>query len=88
MSATVAHARVEVKKAQVRYKINFDRRIKRGNTKINVGEYLFRETQDGKGKDKLGLHTEGPFLVLHQNTRKFVVQLDYFVETVNSDPVG
>lgn len=40
--------------------------------------------QDGKSKNRLGGHTDGPFLVLYRTTHTFVIQLGDVVERVNS----
>lgn len=87
LSATVARARVELRKEQVRYKNNFDRRLRRGNPKINGAHYVFQDTQKEKGKKMIVGHTECPFLVLNLTTRTFFSPRDYLVERVNRDRV-
>lgn len=42
----------------------FDRRLRRGNAKIKVGDHVWLEVQDGKGKEMLIEHIKGPFPVL------------------------
>lgn len=85
MAATASRARVKLNKYKVQCKNNFDQRPKIENTKIKYGEYMWQETQGGKGKDKLGEHTKGPFLILAQTTRTFVIQRDDLVGCVNDD---
>lgn len=84
MAAAVAKARVQLKYAQARYKKAFDRRLRKGNTEISEGYYVWLEVQDGKSKDKLGGHTEGPYRDLDGATRTFFLQRGDVVERVNS----
>lgn len=59
--------------------------MKRGNSDIQSGDYVFLDVQHWKGKDKLGGHTEGQFLVLGRTQLTLVIHRDKLVEIVNSD---
>lgn len=45
VEATIAKARVDMKKAQVRYKLEFDRRMRRGNAEIEEGYLVCMDVQ-------------------------------------------
>lgn len=87
MAATAARSRMVLKKAPVRYKKRLDQRLNHGKAKVTVGDYLWLDTQGEKIKDKIGGHTEGPFLILYRTTRTFLIQRDDHVELVNSSNV-
>lgn len=52
---------------------NFIRRLKRGNDKVRVGDYVWLNMEDGKIREKLGEHIEGCFLVLDLTTWTLVI---------------
>lgn len=88
MASTVARTKVELMKAQVRYKCDFDRRLKHGNDKIKVGDYFWLDCQSRSYKDNLGRHTEGTFIFHDRTKRTFVIQLNNVFERVNRGHVG
>lgn len=88
IAETVAHARVEHKKARFAYKKHFDSRPLRGNATIKVGYHVLLNVQDGKAKYKLRGHTEVPLPVLNRITWTFVIHCGDVVEPVTSDGVG
>lgn len=51
------------------------------------GDHVWLEVKDGKGKNKLGAHTDATFDVLRRKTRTFLTQRGELVERVNSDRV-
>lgn len=87
MDSTVARAKLELRKAQVDYKPNFYWILRRGNAKIKVGDYNWMDVLDGKAKEKLSGHTDGPFFVLDRTTCTFTIQLGDVAERANSDLV-
>lgn len=87
MIATVVGDRVDLNKAQVRYKKGFHHSMRSGNADINVGNRVSLDVQDGKEKGKLGGHAERQFRVLERSTQTFVLQCGDLVETMNSDIV-
>jgi len=75
-------------KTQERYKRDFDARIRRANLDIRAGDYVFIDPSDGTTKGtKLGNHALGPYRVLRNDRRTFVIQRDSEVERINSDRV-
>lgn len=68
------------------YKRNLDRRIRCGEAKITVGDYISEDVQDGKAKTLGGNH-DGPFSVLDRTTHTFVIKLGDVVERFNCDRV-
>lgn len=58
--------------------------MRRGNADNEVGDWVWLDVQSGTGKDKLGVHTEGPFPVLNKTTGEFVLQRRELVKRVNS----
>lgn len=80
--------RVELKNAQLTYKKDFDRRLRRANANIKVGEHVWLDVEDGMAKENLGLYTEGTLPVLDRKKRAFVIQHSDVVKRVNSDHVG
>lgn len=67
----MSKSRVHLQLAQVRYKKNFDRRLRRGNKEISEGDYVSLDVQDQDSKlnDTLGPHTESPYLVIDRTTQ-------------------
>lgn len=47
-AAVVEKETVHLRHAQVRYKKSFDRRLRKGNTEIFEGDYVWLDVQDGK----------------------------------------
>lgn len=88
IASTVECDKLDLKKAQVKFKRNFDRRLRHGITKISVAEYTFLEVQDRMEKDKIRGHTEGPLLVPDCTTPIFVIKRGEVVERFYSDLVG
>lgn len=54
---------------------------------MKVGYYVWMTIQNGKVKNKLGKHTEGPFLILNRLTCTFLIQRDDLFKRVNSDRI-
>lgn len=84
----MARAKIELKIDQVSYQKNLARRLRRGNVKIKVGDYVWLEVKNGTEKNKLGVHTHGSFPDLEHTTRTFVIQRWDMVKRVNSDRVS
>ena len=84
----VATARVRLRKTQLRYKRDFDRRVRIANQHIRPGQYVYLDPRDGTKTDgKLGIVAEGPYKVLLNDRRTFVIQRGEVVERVNSDRI-
>ena len=89
LATTMDNAYRTLKAAQARYKRNFDKRVRVSNRNIRAGEYVFIDPTDGTTKGtKLGNHALGPFRVLRNDVRTFVIQRGDVVERVNSDRVA
>ena len=73
-------------KTQLRYKQDFEKRIRVSNHNILTVQYIYLDPRDGeKIHGKLGPIAEGPYRVLLKNKRIFVIQRGDVVERVNSD---
>lgn len=88
MASNRTRATLELMKAQLNYKRNLNRRLRRGYAKVKVGDYIWLDVQDYKANKNPGGHTDVPFVVLDRNTRRFVIELGEVVERLNGDPVG
>lgn len=82
------HDKLELNEAKINYKRNFYRRLWRGNINIQISDYIYLDVWDRNKKDKLGGHTDGPFLILERTTRTSSIQRGDVWERVNIDRVG
>ena len=88
LEATLQKAYDHLLKTQQRYKRDFDKRVRSANRNIRPGDYVYLDPTDGTTKGmKLGSHAFGPYRVLANDRRTFVIQRDDEVERVNSDHV-
>ena len=88
LEMAILKARDRLKKTQLRYKQDFDKRIRVSNRNILAGQYIYLDPRDGeKVHGKLGPIAEGPYRVLLNDKRTFVIQRGEVVERVNSDRV-
>ena len=88
LDATLAKAYDRLIKTQRRYKRDFDKRVRTANRNIRPGEYVYLDPTDGTTKGtKLGNHALGPYRVLANDRRTFVIQRGDEVERVNSDRI-
>ena len=77
-----------LKKAQARYKKNFDKRVRRTNVNIIPGDHVFIDPTDGsKKKGKLHSPAEGPYRVQQRSDRTFTIDRKGATEVINSDRV-
>ena len=85
LDETIAGAYNRLKKAQARYKKNFDKRERRTNVNIGPVEYVFIHPTDGsKKKGKMHSPAEGPYRVQQMSDRTFTIRKGA-TEVVNSD---
>ena len=85
----IAGAYNRLKKAQARYKKNFDKRVRRTNVKIGPEEYVFIDPTDGsKKKGKLQSPAEGPYRVQQRSDRTFTIDRKGATEVINPDRVA
>ena len=88
LEATLQKAYDRLLKTQQRYKRDFDKRVRSANRNIRPSDYVYLDPTDGTKKStKLGNHAFGPYRVLPNDCRTFVIQCDDEVERVNSDRV-
>ena len=88
LDETIAGAYNRLKKAQARYKKNFDKRVRRTNVNIGPGDYVFVDPNDGsKKKGKLQSPAEGPYRVQQRSGRTFTIDRKGATEVINSDRV-
>ena len=88
LEIAILKARDRLKKTQLSYKQDFDKRIRVSNRNILAGQYIYLDPRDGeKVHGKLGPIAEGPYRVLLNDKRTFVIQRGEVVERVNSDRV-
>ena len=81
-------ARDALEKSQVRYKRDFDRRVRRVRHTPAVGGFVYLDPYDGsKGKSKLQHNVEGPYQVLEVTDRTAAIQRGGVVERVTLDRV-
>ena len=86
LDETTACAYNRLKKAQARYKKNFDKRVRRTNVNIGPGDYVFLDHTDGsKKKGKLQSLAEGPSGVQKRSDRTFTIDRKGAMEVINSD---
>ena len=88
LDETIAGAYNRLKKAQARYKKNFDKRVRRTNVNIGPGEYVFIDPTDGsKKKGKVQSPAEGTYRVKQRSERTFTIDRKGATEVINSDRV-
>ena len=88
LEGAIIKACTKLQKTQLRYKHDFDKRIRVSNRHIQAGQYIYLDPRDGEKIDgKLGPIAEGPYRVLLNDKRTFVIQRGEVVERVNSDRV-
>ena len=88
LEAKIAKAYDRLLKTQRRYKRDFDKRVRTANCNIRFCEYVYLDPMNGTTKGtKLGNHALGPYRVIANDRRTFVIQRDDGVERVSSDRV-
>ena len=88
LERAILSARSRLRKTQLRYKRDLDRRIRVANRHITPGQFVYLDPRDGeKVHGKLGPIAEGPYRVLLNDRRTFVIQRGDVVERVNSDRI-
>lgn len=88
LEANLVTARKRLRQTQARYKRDLDKRTRTANNKLQPGHYVFLDPDYGyKKKKKLGGHAEGPYRVLENAIRTFIIQRGADMERVNSDRV-
>ena len=75
-------------KTRQRSKRDFDRRIKNIKRNIREGDYVYIDPTDGMSRTgKLESPALGPFCILKNHGRKFVIQRKDDVERINADRI-
>lgn len=74
MDATLEAALSKLANVQAGYKRNFYILILPTNKDISLGDFVFIDPEDGKGKTQLGGHALGLFSLLGRNDRTLTLQ--------------
>ena len=89
LESTIQAAYKTLLKTQARYKQDFDRRVGPSNRNIRAGQYVYLDPTDGTTKGiKPGNHALGPYRVITNDKRTFVIQRGEQLERVNADRVA
>ena len=79
-------ARAQLTKTQNRYKADFDKRIRRVNTKLRPGDFVYLNPTNADEKPgKLEPAAIGPFRVLLNDKRTIYIDRNGLVERVSAD---
>jgi len=73
-------------KAQATCKRAFDDRTKEKNNSVKAGDWVYVEAHS-RSQNKLGLKTQGPYMVLQTDGHRFLVESPRGLRTVRSDHV-
>ena len=83
---TIQKAYGSLGRTQVRYKREFDKRMRRINTHLAPGNYIYRNPTDGaKTSNKLASPAVGPYRVLANDKRTITIDRDGATERVSAD---
>ena len=86
LKALIPAVRRRLGKAQATYKRAFDARTKQKNSSVKAGDWVYLGTHSRSPK-KLGLRTQGPYMVLQTDGHRFLVESLKGLRTVSSDHV-
>ena len=82
---TIQKAYESLRRTQARYKRDFDRRVRRINTRLAPGNYVYLNPSDGaKTSNKLALPAVGPHGVLANDKRTITIDRDGVTERVSA----
>ena len=91
LSKTISEARTKLDKAQVRYKRNYDRLLRRQREEIREGDSVFLRVErrnEADTRHKLAAVADGPFQVQGvSNNTVVIARPDNTVERVSRDQV-
>ena len=86
LDAAIQKAYVSLHRTQARYKRNFDKRIRRINSRRRPGEYVYiHPTDGGKTSNKLASPAVGPYRVLANDRRTITIDRDGVTERLSAD---
>ena len=86
LDATIQKVYVSLHRTQARYKRDFEKCIRRINSRLRPGEYIYiNPTDGGKTSNKLTSPALGPYLVLANDRRTITIDRDGVTEPVSAD---
>ena len=86
MDYTTQKAYGRLRRTQARYKRDFDERIRRINSRLRLGEYVYlNPTEGGKTSNELACPAVGPYRVLASDRRTITIDHDGVTERVSAD---
>ncbi|CDF40838.1 unnamed protein product [Chondrus crispus] len=86
LDSTIQKAYGSLRRTQARYKRDFDKRIRRINSRLRPGEYVYLNPTDGaKTSNKLASPAVGPYRVLANDRRIITIDRDGVTERVSAD---
>ena len=86
LDSTIQKAYESLRRTQARYKRDFDKRIRRINSRLRPGEYVYlNPTEGGKTSNKLASPAVGPYRVLANDRRSITIDRDGVTERVSAD---
>jgi len=86
IKALIPAARRQLGKAQATHMRVFDARTKEKNNSVEAGDWVYLDAHSRSPK-KLGLKTQGPYMVLQTDGHRFLVESPKGLRTVSSDHV-
>ena len=85
LDSTIQKAYESLHRTQARYKRDFDKRIRRINSRLRPGEYVYLNLTDGgKTSNKLASRAVGPYRVLANDRRTITIDRDGATERVSA----
>ena len=86
LNSTIQKAYGSLRRTQACYKREFDKRIRRINSRLRPGEYVYLNLTDGgKTSNKLASPAVGPYRVLANDHRTITIDIDGVTERVSAD---
>ena len=86
LDETIQKAYGSLRRTQARYKRDFDKRVRRVNTRLKPGNYVYLDPTDGgKTSNKLASPAGGPYRVLANDQRTITIDRDGVTERVSAD---
>ena len=86
LDETIQKAYGSLRRTQARYKRDFEKRVRRVNTRLKPGNYVYLDLTDGaKTSIKLASPAVGPYRVLANDQRTITIDRDGVTERVSAD---
>ena len=89
MDSTIQKAYGSLRRTTTRYKCDFDKHIRRINSRLRPGEYVYlNPTDGGNTSNKLASPAVGPYPVLANDRRTIMIDRDGVTERVSANCCG